>query len=174
MTRRTVARALGLPLVILGAWGGIVPFAGPAFGYPMPAGSHIPAWQWSTSHLELHVLPAIAAVAGGLALLGAVRPGVERAGALLGLGAGIWFVLGPVFSPAFLGGGGGMKPMASTFMTVVTPLGYHYGTGITIAIVAAAALGLLARARPEEAPVREHDQRLAGAPTTREREPLGV
>lgn len=157
MARRTVARALGLPLLILGAWDAIVPFAGPGFGYPMPAGSNIPAWEWSTSHLELHLLPGIAAVVGGLMLFGAFRSGLRRAGALLGVGAGFWIATGPIFSPAFLGGGGGPKPPASVFMTIVTKLGYHYGTGLVMAIIAAIALGLLVGERSEEIGPELHD-----------------
>lgn len=176
--RRTIARTLGLPLVLLGAWGAIVPFVGPSFGYPMPPGSHIPAWQWSTSHLELHLLPGIAAIVGGLLLLGGIGRGIAYLGALIAILAGSWFVLGPVFSPAILGSGGmggGMMATPSTLMKVVTPLGYHYGTGLLIAVLAASALGLLAVGR--RAPMAAFEPTAdADAPLLRERkrEPVGV
>jgi hypothetical protein len=183
---------LGLAILILGAWGGIVPFVGPAFGYPMPPGSHIQAWTWTPQHAELHVAAGGAAFIGGLLLLAAAPRAAGRLGAWLGLVGGAWFVLGPVFSPAFSTGGGGMAGPASTFMRVVTPLGYHYGTGLVIVVLSAVALALLARVRPVagvgEPPVRDRraeavpvaqpygrpEYGAAAPPAAREREPAGI
>ncbi|HLI54768.1 MAG TPA: hypothetical protein VKU88_10615 [Acidimicrobiales bacterium] len=143
-------------LILLGAWAAIVPFAGPAFGYPMPAGSHIGAWIWSASHLELHLVPGIATILGGMLLLLSRHRQVAAGGATLAVVGGAWQALGPVFSPAFSSSGGGMGMKMgihpSTFMTVVTPLGYHYGTGVVEVLLAALALGWLAASRRAATP----------------------
>lgn len=145
-------RLLGGFIVLAGAWGGIVPFAGPLFGYPMPPGGSLPAWQWSASHLELHLLPAIAVIIGGAGVVASRRHVAAVASAALALLGGAWFVLAPSVSTAWLTrGGGGAGTPPSTFMSVITPVGYHYGTGLLIAVLAASALGLLARARTEPA-----------------------
>lgn len=152
-------RSIGVVLILLGTWAAIVPFTGPAFGYPMPAGSHTGAWIWSASHLELHLLPGIATILGGMLLLLSRHRQVAAAGATLAVLGGAWQALGPVFSPAFSSSGGGMAMgmgmHPSTFMTVVTPLGYHYGTGVVEVLLAAVALGWLAASRGAPAPASQ-------------------
>lgn len=138
-------RTLGFLILVLGAWGAIVPFAGPAFGYPMPPGSQVPAWSWTAQHAELHVAAGGAAFIGGLLLMVARSRGAAVLGGLTALLGGAWFVLGPIFSPAFSSGGAAAAGPASTFMHIVTPLGYHYGTGLVIALLAGLALGMLPR-----------------------------
>lgn len=141
-------RTLGFVILILGAWGAVLPFAGPSFGYPMPPGSHMPAWLWTASHAELHVAAGGAAFIGGALLLAGANRRLARIGGWIALLGGTWFVLGPIFSPAFLGGGGGfLSGPTSTFMRVVTPLGYHYGTGLVIVLLSALSLGVIARTR---------------------------
>ena len=44
---RLTVRTIGLLLAALGAWGALVPFVGPEFEYPFPAGSDVGAWEWS-------------------------------------------------------------------------------------------------------------------------------
>ncbi len=67
---RFTVRSIGFLLVALGAWGAIVPFIGPEFGYPFPAGSDVGSWEWSETTWQLSLLPGIGAVYGGLILLG--------------------------------------------------------------------------------------------------------
>jgi hypothetical protein len=148
---RLTVRSIGLLLVALGAWGAIVPFVGPEFGYPFPAGSDREAWDWTASAWQLSLLPGITAAYGGLVLLGllgAVRF-APALGAFIALAAGAWFVLGGEFSrlwtsPAPDGTG-------SDWMVIATNLGYHEGLGLAIAVLAAFALGLLALL-PERTP----------------------
>ncbi|MHB2024653.1 MAG: hypothetical protein ACYCO3_15235 [Mycobacteriales bacterium] len=130
----------------------------------MPAGSNVPSFQWSAGHLELHLLPAIAVIIGGIMLFASRRRSV-RFGATLALLGGVWFVVGPTISTAWLGSSMGMSGgmvMASTFMKIVTPLGYHYGTGVVIAALAATALGLASVARRQLVPPARRE---AGADT---------
>lgn len=165
----TAFRTFGVFLIGLGAWGAIVPYVGPTFGYPMPPGSDAAAWEWTASHWQLHLVPGIAAIIGGALMLGAARALVALGG-VLALVAGAWFVVGNELAGVWRGGGGGGGgPQGVDAWTVAyTRLGYHDGTGLAMAILAAVALGLLLAAvgRPEphlEEPVTDE-------PLRRERE----
>lgn len=132
---RTVnGRLLGLVLVLLGAWGGIVAYVGPRIGFRMDTAS---AWDWTTSRWELHAAPGAAVVLGGLLLLMAAPRAIARFGAVLALLAGMWLVVGPLFASMWLGSGAETQVASSTLSQAARPLGYHYGTGILIIAAAA-------------------------------------
>ena len=57
---------IGFVVLLLGAWGGIVPYVGPTFGFRKGAGA---SWQWTTSHSLLWLAPGAAAFLAGLVLL---------------------------------------------------------------------------------------------------------
>lgn len=152
MGERSLARRVGIPIVLVGAWGGLIPFVGPLFGYSMGAGG---AWTWTASRAELHVAPGLAAIVGGLVLITVAGRSGRLAGGLLALVAGIWFLLGPSLS--FIGGSS--SPMtghsmvmgtaasgASLAMSPLQAIGYHYGPGAIIAVLAAVAVGYMAYA----------------------------
>lgn len=158
MIRRSV-RWLGAVVALIGLWGAAVPFVGPLFGFPMPAGGHVAPFTWSASHVELHLLPGLGAMVGGLLLLAARRRGFAIVGSALAVLGGAWFVLAPSASRAWLPAGGmgtatggmsgpaGMAGMGashpSVVLQVITPLGYHYLTGVLIVCLASVAYGVL-------------------------------
>ena len=135
-------RGLGIAVLFLGAWAAIVPYIGPLFGYPEPAGANVPAWQWTAAHWQLHLAPGVVVVIGALLMLAARRTGSLGLGSLLALAGGAWLVLGPVFDALWMplnAGGAVTTPTTaavSRWMQVLTPLGYHYGTGLLIAVLA--------------------------------------
>ena len=153
---RASARALGLLVALVAAWGGIVAYAGPSFHFYM---GNTAAWAWTESRATLHFAPAIAGILGGLLLLiGRTRP-MQQLGSLLGITAGIWFVIGPSLEPLWTSSSGGSMAMGhmgastgmgahmqSKTMQALEAIGYHYGTGVVLATLAALALGLLAAA----------------------------
>ncbi len=157
---RTGARGIGMLIVLVGLWGGIVPFVGPTFGFSMGSTG---AWTWTEGRGTLHVAPAIAAVVGGLILLASGGRGRQRLGGLLALVGGFWFVIGPSLQPLWAtvaASGGGMTHMGgamaggshtSTTNQALQAIGYHYGVGAVIAALAAFGLGLLARAASPDA-----------------------
>lgn len=155
---RLTTRSIGLLIVLLGAWGGIVPYVGPRFNYPFPAGSDTPAWHWSHLAWQLSLAPGIAAIVGGMILLGLL--GATRAapatGALVGLLAGTWFVVGDQFSRLWTSPP--PQGTGSDWMVIATNIGYYEGAGLAIVALATLALGLLALLpkRPAAAPVDEH------------------
>ena len=158
---RLTVRTIGLLLAALGAWGAIVPFVGPKFDYPFPAGSDVSAWHWSETAWQLSLLPGIATFYGGmilLGLLGTVRI-APAVGALVALAGGAWFVLGAEFSRLWT------TPPAdgtgSDWMIIATNVGYHEGLGVAIAALSAFALGMLTllperRTAPHDAPAIPH------------------
>jgi len=89
----------GLLLILLGAWGGLVPFLGPRIGLNYTADA---AWTFTWAKLWLEVLPGVAVLIGGLGLIGTAA----RAGGVL------WGWL------AALGGAG---PISSTGSPIATP-----------------------------------------------------
>lgn len=150
MGDRSVARRVGIPIIVVGAWGGLIPFVGPLFGYSMGAGG---AWTWTAARAELHVAPALAAIVGGVVLLAVAGRSWRLAGGVLALVAGIWFLLGP--SMSFIGASsspmaghgmmmGGKMAGASLAMSPLQAIGYHYGPGAIIAVLAAVAVGYTA------------------------------
>ncbi len=120
----------GVLIVLLGAFGLIIPFVGPLFDFGM---GPEPAWVITTSRLIRHVIPGVAIILGGLMLLsgGRASRGVGTALAFLG---GAWLTVAPVV----------LGPMSGGFpalMDILRPLTYHYGTGLLVTALAAFALG---------------------------------
>ena len=123
-------KTIGFVVVVAGVFSAVIPYVGPTFGYPMPPGSDQPAWQWTASHTQLHLLPGVAAAVAGLLILLHKRA-AAMTGAVVAVLAGSWFILGPFISDAWLNGmGGGMGNEASLVMQIITPLGYHYLPGV--------------------------------------------
>lgn len=143
------ARGAGLVLLVLGLWGALVPFVGPSFGYGMGGA---PAWTWTESHVTLHLAPGLAAAVGALFLLAGRDLSRGRLGAWLAAVGGTWFVVGPSLRPLWaasdMSSMGGMGD--SALSSALSALGYHYGTGVLIALAAAYALGLLRTTRDAE------------------------
>ena len=97
-------RTAGLLILILGVWGGIVPFIGHYFHFALGPDK---AWSWTMGRLWLDVLPAIAAIVGGLMLIDAGARPHARLGAWIAIAAGIWFAIGPEISVWWKAGGAG-------------------------------------------------------------------
>lgn len=151
-------RTLGIFIALVGIWGALVPYVGPLFGYPMPpGGATVSAWEWTASHWQLHLVPGLIAIVGGLLMT--ARRAIP--GSLLALIGGAWFIVGNDFADVWQSGGmGGMGGAAnvSEWMTVATVLGYHDGTGLALVIPAAIALGIAAARRGERhQPVHRHE-----------------
>jgi hypothetical protein len=143
-------RVAGSILVLLGAWGAIIPFVGPYFGYAYTPDK---VWVYTSGRLWLSVLPGAAAFLGGLLIIVSERAGV--AGALLAALGGAWFIIGqPVTALAKTGGsisaGSPVISSGAAFgaatMRFLEGLGFFYGVGILIIFFAALALGQIALA----------------------------
>ena len=176
--RRSRGALSGLLLILLGAWGGLIPFVGPYFGYAYTPDS---AWTYTSGRLWLEILPAAATFAGGVLLLITGRRHTALLGALLAVAAGAWFAVGPVVSPLWNAAVGPGTPAGSGIVTrTVEQIGFFTGLGVVIVFVAAAAAGRvlsvpsgLAPARPVEVPDEEAARDEAAADETPETETAG-
>ena len=149
---RTRGVASGLLLVLLGAWGALIPFIGPYFHFAYTPDT---AWSYTVGRLWLEIIPGVVTVMGGLILLvSAVRP-VAIVGAGLAAAAGAWFALGSVVAPLWTGYGtvgpnaipAALYPGAPAGGPVhmgAEHLAFFTGLGVVIVFIAALALGRLA------------------------------
>ncbi|MGH9063202.1 MAG: hypothetical protein ACRD0L_04380 [Acidimicrobiales bacterium] len=151
---------IGLLAVVDGAWGGIVPYVGPLFGYRSNGSG---AWTWTLAHALLYLVPGAVAVAAGLFLLGLMpRAGIGRgrlgagtAGLVL-LACGAWFVVGPAVWPVFYAFPPVFGSTGSHLAAFVNQIGYNLGPGLILAALAGMAMKATRRERPVEvAAVRE-------------------
>lgn len=127
----------GVFLVLLGAFGLIIPFVGPLFDFGM---GPEPAWVITMSRIVRHVIPGVAVILGGLMLFARASRGVGITLAILG---GTWLTVAPVVL-------GRMAEAPPAFIDVLRPLAYHYGTGLLITALAAFALGRMSGKRSAE------------------------
>jgi hypothetical protein len=138
---RTRGAVSGAIIALLGAWGALVPFVGPLFGYSIGPDD---AWNWTNGRFWLSVLPGVVAVVGGLTLMLSARRPTASLGALLGVLAGAWFVVGPTVSQLWNDGVSQAGTVhGSDTLQVFEILGYFLALGALILYFAAAALGRL-------------------------------
>jgi hypothetical protein len=132
----------GLLLVLLGAWGALVPFIGPFFHYAYTPDR---SWTYTTGRLWLEVAPGAGALLGGLIVLGTHYRHLALLGAWLAALSGAWFGLGMVLRPVWNGTGTGGPsagtPVGGTLLRMWEQIGFFTGLGLAIVLVAAAALG---------------------------------
>jgi hypothetical protein len=144
-------RVLSVPLMVLGIWGGLVPFIGPYIGFAYTPDK---AWAYTSGRLWLSIVPAAAVVLGSLLVL--VSDAAAAFGAFLAAVGGVWFVLGPLVSTYKLASHGITtgSPVAShgalfnpAAMRFLEQLGFFYGLGVVILFLAAVSLGEVVVAR---------------------------
>jgi hypothetical protein len=115
--------------------------------------------------LWLDILPAAAAVLGGLMLIGSGRRASGTLGGWLALCGGVWLLVGPSFSmlwqhpPAGVLQSGIGVPLGGHDRAAAEMIGAFYGVGALITMLSAFAIGRFTPARLVAAP---------GAPATEE------
>ncbi len=144
-------------ILVLGIWGGLIPFIGPYFHY---AFGGTQTWHYTAQRLWLDIVPGAVAVIGGLMLLRASsRVGGLTAG-WIAVAAGVWFVIGPAVSILWhhslyaIG-----APLGGATRQMIEWVGYFFGLGAVIVGFAAFAMGrYFSRPRiVEEVPVAAAD-----------------
>ena len=137
---RSRGAASGFLLILLGAWGALIPFVGPYFHFDYAADQ---TWAWTAARGWLEVLPGAATAVGGLLMLSSRHRATAMLGCWLSIVAGAWFVVGTALAASLRIGGIG-TPLASTDdKRAVLELAYFYGLGAAIIFLGAVALGRL-------------------------------
>lgn len=140
--------AVGLVTILTAAWGGIIAYVGPTFGYSADGTG---SWHWSLTHTLLALVPGAVAFVCGLSLLAPVRPG-KTTRRRLSLGAagtvivlcGAWFVIGPLAWPV-LSDVPAYFVSAAPLRNLANQVGYALGPGLILAACGAFAVGWAAR-----------------------------
>lgn len=140
-TRMTMARSRGAItgplLILLGAWGAIIPFIGHSFGYGYTPSN---TWDWTAARGWMEVLPGAATFVGGVIITQSSHRATATFGGWLAGLSGAWFVLGAVFTPWWSAGYIG-TPVGNDTHVVLEQLGMFAGLGVVIIALAAFALG---------------------------------
>jgi hypothetical protein len=154
----------GTLLVLLGIWGGLIPFVGPRFNYAYTPDT---TWTMTAGRMWLEVLPAAATVLGGLILLAATSRVVALWAGWLAALAGAWFVVGPTLSTLWAGttGQAGVPAPGNILGNAMVAIGFFYGLGAVILFLAALALGRLSVVGVRDARIAEANA-LNAAPET--------
>jgi hypothetical protein len=138
---RTRGAATGLLLILLGAWGALIPFIGPNINWAYTVD---PAWTWTAAKGWLEVFPGVAAAVGGLLLLVSGNRATAMFGGWLAVFAGAWFVVGRAFAST-LGIADVGEPVASTDLTrALFAVTYFTGLGALIVFLGGAVLARVA------------------------------
>ncbi|HEX9065954.1 MAG TPA: hypothetical protein VF843_12670 [Streptosporangiaceae bacterium] len=144
-TSRTRGSVCGLLLVLLGAWGGIAPFAGPVlkFGYTPDQ-----AWASTQGRIYLSAVPAAVTVLAGLILMVTRSRGFGGFCAVVAALAGGWLIAGAALVrllPASVATSVSTGTVLGTGVhrAILTSLAFFAGPGALIVFVAAVALGRL-------------------------------
>ncbi len=138
---RSRGSVTGLLLILVGAWGALIPFIGPIINWAYNAD---PAWTWTAAKGWLEVLPGVVTAVGGLLLLGSGNRASATLGSWLAVFAGAWFVVGRTFAPT-LGIGDVGQPVASTDLNrALLAVTYFAGLGALIVFLGGAVLARVA------------------------------
>ena len=130
----------GLLLVILGAWGSLIPFVGPHFNFAYTPDQD---WTWTTARGWLEVFPGAATVVGGLLLIFTANRAIAMFGGWLAVLGGAWFIVGGQFAPILRIGTVG-DPIATTERKrALLEVTYFSGLGALIVFVGGIALSRL-------------------------------
>lgn len=136
---RSRGAVIGLLLVILGAWGALIPFIGPNFDF-----AYTPGQAWTAARGWLEVLPGVATAVGGLLLIVSRNRGSAMLGGWLAALGGAWFVVGRAVAPLVSVGSVGDPVGATDRKRAVVEIAYFSGLGVFIAFLAGAALARMA------------------------------
>jgi hypothetical protein len=143
----------GVLLVLLGIWGGLIPLVGPYVNYAYTP-NH--AWRMTSGRVWLEILPAAAALLGGLILLASRLRLMALFGASLAAAGGAWFAVGRSLAPLWtnnLPAEG--YPIGSHMAKAIEQIGFFTGLGVVIVCIAAVAIGRLSLVSVRDASTAE-------------------
>jgi hypothetical protein len=153
----------GVLMILLGAWGGLVPFVGPYFHYAYTPDT---TWHYSSGRLWLSIVPGAVALAGGLLVVITSHRAVGVVGALAAAVGGAWFVFGVPVAGLVVTNGSispgqplarAVGPLSSAARQFLESAGFFTGTGVLLVFFAALALGRLSVVSVRDAALAEEE-----------------
>lgn len=130
----------GVLLVLLGLWGGLVPFVGPYWHFGFTPDQ---TWTTTSGRWWLEVLPAAVTVVAGLIVIAGANRVAASFGAFVAALAGAWFVVGGPLSMLWTDSGANAAgtPLGSAHRQILELLTMFTGLGALIIFFSAVALG---------------------------------
>ncbi|HEX6469233.1 MAG TPA: hypothetical protein VF069_09070 [Streptosporangiaceae bacterium] len=152
----------GVLLVLLGLWGGFIPFVGPYANFAFTPND---TWVLTADRFWLNILPAIAVGLGGLIVLLSANRAFAVFGAWLAALGGGWFIVGPTLSVLWKAAGVSATgtPIGGEARQVAEQLAFFTGVGALALFFAALALGRFTVVGIREA---RYAEEAAAAPAT--------
>ena len=139
---------VGVVTIVISAWGALIPFVEPIFGYHATG---TPSWHWNAAHTLLAVVPgAVGVVMGCVVLWAAGEVAVGRGrmslmwAGLITILSGAWFIVGPRAWPAITTHGVYFAP-ATPLRGLVYQVGYALGTGVLLVLCGGYVVGWASR-----------------------------
>ena len=138
---RSRGATCGVLLILLGAWGALIPLVGPYWNFGFTPDT---TWNLTNGRWWLEVLPGLVVALGGLLLLIGTDRITASIGGWLAAAGGAWFVVGTTVQPVI-----SVDPLGSPIHTtargsMIEKLTMFDGLGVLIVFLAAWALGALA------------------------------
>jgi hypothetical protein len=148
--------AVGVLTILSSAWGALIPFAEPIFGFHATG---TPSLRWNAAHTLLAVVPGGIGVAMGFVVLwaaGRIAGGRGRMilvwAGLITLLSGAWFIVGPRAWPVITTHGVYFAP-ASPLRGLLYQVAYALGTGVILVVCGGYVMGWASRQMSESAAV---------------------
>jgi hypothetical protein len=176
---------VGVVTIVISAWGALIPFVEPLFGYHVTG---TPSWHWNAAHALLAVVPGAVGIAMGFVVLwraNQVRVGRGRMGlvvaGLITMLCGAWFIVGPTAWPVISTHGAYFSSIAP-LRSLLYQVGYAIGTGVILAVCGGYVLGWASRPQfrasaaasgnGSSTPVVDSPELVVAPPPTRVSEPV--
>lgn len=128
---------VGVLTILISAWGVLIPFVEPVFGFHATG---TPAWRWNAAHTLLAVVPGAVGVVMGFVILWAASQVANGRGRVSLLWAGLitilcgaWFIVGPRAWPVITTHGVYFAA-AAPLRALLYQVGYALGTGVILVV----------------------------------------
>jgi hypothetical protein len=145
---RTGIVTVGVLTILISAWGALIPFVEPTFGFHATGA---PSWHWNAAHTLLAVVPGAVGVVMGLVVLWAASQVADGRGritlvwaGLITILSGAWFIVGPRAWPVITTNGVYFVP-AAPLRGLVYQVGYALGTGAILVVCGGYVMGWASR-----------------------------
>jgi len=145
---RTGIVNVGVLTILISAWGALIPFVEPIFGFHATG---TPSLHWNAAHTLLAVVPGTVGVAMGIVVLWAASQVAVGRGritlvwaGLITILSGAWFIIGPRAWPVITTHGLYFAS-ASPLRGLLYQVGYALGTGVILVVCGGYVMGWASR-----------------------------